>query len=90
MSDQQCGHADVSKKRLDPLDELGTCDGVKGSEGFIEQNNLRFCCQRACQGHSLPLTTGELARPAGAELLRGQAYELERDGRKVVRRCHPP
>ena len=90
MSDQHCGHADVSKKCVHPFDKLGTCDGVEGSKGFVEQNDFRFRCQRPCQGHSLPLTTGELARPAGAEILWWQAYELECHRRKVVRRRHPP
>jgi hypothetical protein len=57
MSDQQCGHADLLEEALHALDKLGTRDGVEGSEGFVEQNDLWLCGQRACQGHSLPLTT---------------------------------
>ena len=90
MSDQQCGHADVSKKPVHPFDKLGACDGVERSEGLVEQNDLRFRRQRAGQGHSLPLSTGELAGPAGAELLGWQADELQRLGREVVWRCHLP
>ena len=90
MSDQQRGHADLSKEPVHALDKVGTCDGVEGSEGLVEENDLRLRGQRACQGHSLPLTTRELARPAVGEPVGCQAHEVERHGGKLVRRRHTP
>ena len=90
MGDHQGRHADLSQKRVHALDELGTSDGVEGSKGFIQQNDLGLCGQCARQRHSLSLTTRELAWPTGAELRGWQSHELERHGGKLDRRGHAP
>ena len=90
MGDQQSGHADLLKESVHGLDQLRPRDCVEGAEGFVEQNDLRLGGQRSSQRHSLPLTTGELARPTASELAGWQPHELERLGAESVGRRHPP
>ena len=75
MRDENKGDAELGLKVLQldlhVLAELG----VKGGEGFVEQENLRPTNQGAGKSDTLTLAAGELVRLAGLEAGQGNEFE---------------
>src|SRR5262249_20076464 len=57
--------------------QLGAGDGIERSEGLVHEQDLRISSQGARQADSLPLSSGQLVRITGGELIEGQSHKVE-------------
>ncbi|SPZ06525.1 Uncharacterised protein [Pseudomonas aeruginosa] len=60
VGDEHRGQVDLLVQARQPAAQLLAYLGVEGAEGFVEEQDLRLHRQRAGQGDTLPLATGEL------------------------------
>ncbi|MNY26498.1 hypothetical protein D3C86_1603520 [compost metagenome] len=80
---QQHGKAVLLPEAFDQLLHFNASQGIQGAQGLVQQQQARLVDQRAGQGHTLLLPTGQGRRPLVGAVR--QAYRFQR-----FQRLRPP